>query len=82
MAFERTQEGIRIEGHVFAEEIESLAQALDAAAGAGAAVKVDLGGCTHLHTGAIQLLMHRRCEVMSWPEHADWVEWAKSGVEK
>ena len=81
MAFERTADGLRIDGHVFAEEIESLLQALDAFPG-DAAVKVDLSSCTHLHTGAIQLLMRRRCEVTAWPENADWTEWAKSGMEK
>jgi hypothetical protein len=61
---------------VSVEEAESLLEWLQKKPTA----KVDLSGCTHLHTANLQVLMAAKPEIDRWPEAAELSTWLKAAL--
>ena len=82
MAVEVRDDGLVVMGNVSIEEVEAFAEALDSVeTNADGRLRVDLGECLYLHTGAVQLLMKKQCEVMAWPQSSEWTLWLKAGLQ-
>jgi hypothetical protein len=59
------------------EEAEALLEALQKKP----ATKVDLAGCTHLHTANLQVLMVAKPCIDGWPDDSELRAWVKSALE-
>lgn len=84
MAFEISNEEMKVSGEVSVEEVEALIEQLNQLQEeiGTRPVKVDLSECVHMHTAAVQVLMHRGCEVSKWPAPTEWVSWMQAGLER
>lgn len=58
------------------EEAETLLEGLQGAPSS----KVDLAGCTHLHTANLQVLMTGRPLIVSWPRDAELRAWLETAL--
>ncbi len=42
--------------------------------------KLDLAGCTHLHTANLQVLMAARPQISAWPENETLAAWLRAAL--
>lgn len=76
MSLELKQRVARLEGHISADEAESLLEW----AQSHPKGKVDLGECTHLHTSCLQVLMATRQKISAWPADNAFAAWLHSAL--
>lgn len=80
MAVEITEDRLKIEGYLQAEDLEALDEALRGLEEGEKKPSVDLSECIHMHTGGVQMLMKQGLTIVAWPEASDWTDWIRSAL--